>query len=85
MLYNHVLVATIVKIDGVRQKPDIMQLFRKEAVDILLVFENEFPQVGINFFMMGSTELVQDDTGDQQHGVTEITMTSNTMLRLSDR
>jgi hypothetical protein len=45
-----------------------MQLFRQEAVDILLMFENEFPQVGMNFFMMGSTELVQDDAGDQQHG-----------------
>jgi hypothetical protein len=60
--------AAAVKIDAVRQKADVLQPLFEKTVHVLFVLKNQFSQVGINFFMMGGTELLQDDTGDQEHG-----------------
>ena len=65
---GRVLFTDGVEVDGIGQKADVHDLLFKKTVDVLLMFENQFLQMGMDFFMVGCAELSEDNPGDQNHG-----------------
>ena len=57
-----------VEVDGIGEKTDVLNLLFQKAVDVLLMFEDQFLQMGVDLFMVRGTELPEDDAGDQNHG-----------------